>query len=481
MTEDRNRLLAGPAAASGLEVHAELRRRALVVGGLFLAVHPLYTVVQMVAWVTEALPPFVVPEVFEASIVVNLVLDIVGLLFIAVNALAPRTGWNSLRILYTSTALTALILLAGWTLQLHFGGSQTSHMLTLVLGTLMAISWFLPAWCVALVAAAGTAGIVTLVWLEWAGVFPYSPLINLGPGLREVYLHPAVLAMNAVIYGCTIGLVLWITLRLQRELRSGREQLKERNRQLEAEALERTRAQLTLRRAVQELTSATESQRMLLHAAAHDLRSPLRAIGGFASLLQIRLEDLADDKVRSDLERIVDGVHHMSRLLDDLSRLVLDSSQEVNLVACESGTVLTRVLGFLGDPISASGAVVEVGQMPRVWADEARLTRVLQNLLANSLKFRGEAPPRIRIDAQKWSGCWEFSVRDNGIGFDPTQAERIFEPFERLVPKGSYEGNGIGLAVCRSAVVAMGGSIWAESRPGAGATFRFTLKAANND
>jgi signal transduction histidine kinase len=464
-----------------LESCSELRRRALIVGGLFLAVHPLYTLIQVVALVTNSLPDFVVPSVFEASITVNLVLDVVGTLFVTVNAVAPRTGWTDRRVLYTSTVLTALTLLAGWIIQLHFGGSQTSHMLAVILGTLLASSWFLPVWGVVVLASAASAGVATLVGLEWSHILPYSPLVNIGPGMDHIYLHPAVLAMNAVIYLFTVGLTIWITVRLQRELREGRVKVRDKNLLLEAEVAERSRAQATLRRAVEELTAATESQRLLLQAAAHDLRSPLRAISGFASLLQRRLDDRADDKARTDLERILDGVSHMSQLVDDLSRLVLDASNEVVLAPCDSGVVLARVLGFLEAPIAAAGALVEAGEMPRVLADEARLTRVFQNLVANSIKFHGKEPPRIRIDAVQRGTRWEFSVQDNGIGFDPVHAERIFEPFERLAPRGSHEGNGIGLAVCRLAIEAMEGRIWAEGNPGEGATFRFTLQGSMPD
>jgi len=113
--------------------------------------------------------------------------------------------------------------------------------------------------------------------------------------------------------------------------------------------------------------------------------------------------------------------------------------------------------------------------LPAVQAS-SQVGRVLQNLIENAIKYRGEATPQIHVSAQRADGAWVISVQDNGIGFDMRHAERIFGVFERL-HTGEYEGSGIGLAICRKVIEGYGGRMWAQSTPGKGATFYFSLPA----
>ena len=114
--------------------------------------------------------------------------------------------------------------------------------------------------------------------------------------------------------------------------------------------------------------------------------------------------------------------------------------------------------------------------MPVVRADHRNLSQVFQNLIANAVKF-SEGEPHVKVSATRVEGSWWFAVSDNGIGMEPSKAEEIFEPFHRLHGEGEYPGTGIGLAVCERIVEQHGGRIWAESEPGKGSTFRFTLPA----
>jgi chemotaxis family two-component system sensor kinase Cph1 len=125
--------------------------------------------------------------------------------------------------------------------------------------------------------------------------------------------------------------------------------------------------------------------------------------------------------------------------------------------------------------VAESGATVTADALPAVHADRLQLGLLWQNLLSNALKFHGPEPPRIHISARRDGPQWVFSVRDNGIGLDPKQAERIFEVFQRLHTREKYPGTGIGLAMCKKIVERHGGRIWVESAPGNGATFYFTV------
>ena len=136
--------------------------------------------------------------------------------------------------------------------------------------------------------------------------------------------------------------------------------------------------------------------------------------------------------------------------------------------------VLAKVLLNLEAAIARSGAIVTSDPLPTVAAEEVLLTQLFQNLISNSIKYRGEEAPRIHISAESDGEGWLFAVRDNGIGIDPQDSERVFGMFKRL--HGSeIPGTGIGLALCRKIVERKGGRIWVESEAGRGATFKFTI------
>jgi len=123
--------------------------------------------------------------------------------------------------------------------------------------------------------------------------------------------------------------------------------------------------------------------------------------------------------------------------------------------------------------LEAADATLEVGPLPEVDGDVRQLRRLLQNLVGNAVKFRGEQPPRVEVFAQADREEWVVTVRDNGLGVEPDHASRIFRMFARV--NGDTEGTGIGLAVCRRVVEAHGGRIWVEPAQGGGSSFRFTL------
>jgi len=129
----------------------------------------------------------------------------------------------------------------------------------------------------------------------------------------------------------------------------------------------------------------------------------------------------------------------------------------------------------LRSAIQESGAAVSHGELPVIAADRSQLLQVLQNLIANGIKFRGKEPPAISVGAEKQDGEWQFTVTDNGIGIATEHQELIFVIFQRLHTRTEYAGNGIGLAICKKIIENHGGRIWVESRLGQGSTFKFTL------
>jgi signal transduction histidine kinase len=142
--------------------------------------------------------------------------------------------------------------------------------------------------------------------------------------------------------------------------------------------------------------------------------------------------------------------------------------------------VVDQLIRELVTGSEASDARVERQELPRVWGDEHLLAQLLQNLIGNDLKFRGEAAPLIRIEARRDTDRWQVRVSDNGIGIDPRFHQQVFEPLRRLHPASSYEGYGLGLYASKRIVERHGGRIWLESKPGEGTTLCLTLPGADD-
>jgi PAS domain S-box-containing protein len=211
------------------------------------------------------------------------------------------------------------------------------------------------------------------------------------------------------------------------------------------------------------------------YVASHDLQEPLRMVASYTELLGQRYKGKLDDKADTYIHYAVDGAKRMQRLVADLLAYSRVGSQGKPMGPVDVGPVLQYVLDVLAEPIRQADAVIEAGTMPIVQGDEGQIGQLLQNLIANALKFRGAVPPRIAIEARLHGGRWLFSVADNGIGIDMQHAGRIFDMFQRLHERGKYEGSGVGLAIAKRIVERHGGRIWLDSRPGDGTTFHFTL------
>jgi len=145
----------------------------------------------------------------------------------------------------------------------------------------------------------------------------------------------------------------------------------------------------------------------------------------------------------------------------------------------DTNVVLGTVRANLSIAIEDASAMVTNEELPTVMADATQLGQLLQNLIANAIKFRGAQPPRVCVGACERGGEWVFTVRDNGIGIEPQYFDRIFAIFQRLHVAADYPGTGIGLAVCKRIAERHGGRIWVESDPGNGAAFSFSIPKSN--
>jgi len=240
-------------------------------------------------------------------------------------------------------------------------------------------------------------------------------------------------------------------------------------------------AQQALAAQTEELKRSNADLEQFAYVASHDLQEPLRMVASYAELLAERYRGRLDDKADKYIGYAVEGAKRMQRLVNDLLVYSRVGTQGKPLVAVQADAVLNGVLHSLRRAIDECGATIERTELPRVMADEVQLGQVLQNLIANALKFRSDAPPRVRVSAEDDGGQWIFSVSDNGIGVAPQYSERIFQMFQRLHERAKYEGSGIGLAVAKKIVERHGGRIWLESEDGKGATFRFTMQKVRGD
>ena len=272
------------------------------------------------------------------------------------------------------------------------------------------------------------------------------------------------------------------------------------NEALEIKVEERTTA---LKELNDELVNSNRELEQFAYIASHDLQEPLRAVIGYTQLLMQDYQTHFDASAQQYAEYIVDGGKRMQQLIQDLLHYSRVGTRDLVFAPIDCNVVLDQVLGNLQVAIADRQALVTSDPLPTVTVDKLQLTQLLQNLIGNAIKFCRDDAPRVHIsarrageaEAQKKQGepergdsenqletspdspetTWLFSVHDNGIGIKPRYLERIFEIFKRLHTRTEFPGTGIGLAVCKKIVDRHGGHIWAESQPGNGTTFYFTL------
>jgi len=224
-----------------------------------------------------------------------------------------------------------------------------------------------------------------------------------------------------------------------------------------------------------ELRRANDDLAQFLSAASHDLREPLRTVRSYIELFRNRYDGGEDERGRRYLEFADAGAARMDRLMEDLLRYIRVGRDSAEPEEVDLGEVAREVVADLHLALEEAEGRVEIGDLPTVRGHRSQLRQVIQNLIGNGLKFHGEAPPLVRIRGDLLENEWMISVRDNGIGIDASQGDRVFELFHRLHTRDEYPGTGLGLTIARKVVDYHGGEIGFDSTPGEGTTFHFTL------
>jgi signal transduction histidine kinase len=254
-----------------------------------------------------------------------------------------------------------------------------------------------------------------------------------------------------------------------------------------AELKRRNRLEKTLEGKIDELNRSNTELEQFAYVASHDLQEPLRKIRAFSDKLQVKHKTNLNEDGKDVLDKIANSAARMQALIDDLlsfSRMVNHKSS--NLTMVDLNHTVKEVLEDLSVQIQAKNAKIQIPILPRIFAYEVQMKQLFDNLISNALKYTREGvEPNIKIEYQQVRGkdlgnsvklnhqvaYHHFSISDNGIGFENQYAENIFVIFQRLHNRSQYEGNGIGLAICKRIVVNHQGFIFATSKPYEGSTF----------
>lgn len=228
------------------------------------------------------------------------------------------------------------------------------------------------------------------------------------------------------------------------------------------------------------LEDANKELESFSYSASHDLRAPLRAIDGFSSILQDEYGPRLDDEGRRLIGVIKANTAKMGALIEDLLAYARITRKDMQPVRVNMNSLAAEAWRDAA-PEGWAGSV-EMGDLPPAEGDTAALRQVWTNLLSNAVKFTGKKPePRIKVSARRKGTFIEYSVSDNGAGFDQAYAGKLFGIFQRLHQETEFKGTGVGLAITQRVISRHGGTVRAEGREGEGATFTFTLPAPARD
>ncbi len=295
----------------------------------------------------------------------------------------------------------------------------------------------------------------------------FIPIAHQGRLLGKFMLYfnaPHEMAAADVRLALTVAEYLALAISRQRAI----EETRQLNAELEERVQHRTR----------QLEEASREMESFCYTVSHDLRAPLRALDGFARILLEDAGHLLDDADKDNLRRIIAASERMGWLMDDLLKLSRIGRAGMRLADADLGGIAAGIVERLRNGEPQRRATTQVATGLTVRADVGLMRIALENLLGNAWKYTRRSPDsRIEFGRREQDGKECFFVRDNGAGFDMRYATKLFSPFQRVHSPSEYEGNGIGLAIVQRIVHRHGGRVWAESEPGRGSTFCFTLWA----
>jgi len=225
---------------------------------------------------------------------------------------------------------------------------------------------------------------------------------------------------------------------------------------------------------IQQLSQANRELKEFAYVAAHDLKSPVRAIGSLAGMISSDCRDILNEQSKKHLDMLVQRTERMNEFINGILKYAAFGHETVQKEKIDISDVVKEAINQVVAPKETVEVIIE-DDLPIVIGQRAHMTQIFQNLLDNAVKYMDKPKGLIKIGCVEKDNFWKFSVADNGPGIEEKYFDKIFQIFQTLNRRDSVEATGIGLSLVRKIVELYGGKVWVESKPGQGSTFYFTL------